>query len=325
MSATHLASSGPVDSLNNCPAPAKLNLFLHVLGREPNTAYHRLQTVFQLIDWHDTLHFTRRDDGHIERSNDVPDVPAQTDLCLRAAHLLRSAAGVRFGVSIRLDKRLPLGGGLGGGSSNAATTLLALNRLWNCGWPAARLRELALQLGADVPFFLLGRNAFAHGRGEKLQVLDLPTRYYVVIWPGISVSTAAVFNAPELKRDTAPIRIPDFIAQQTPGSRPSPDAPLRLFGHNDLQAATLAQSTRLSAVVEALEAQLAPTGHGLRMTGSGACFFVACASLQAAAKVEELCKSVIAQLPAVNPATLPNSLAPSVRIARGLARHPFNP
>ena len=168
------------DSLRDCLAPAKLNLFLHITGRRPD-GYHTLQTVFQLLDWGDTLHFTRRNDGLITRSTEIADVPPEHDLTVRAATLLKTHTGSPEGVDIEIDKRLPMGAGLGGGSSDAATTLLALNRLWKLNLPRLELQALALKLGADVPFFVFGKNAFAQGVGEALDVVQLPPRHFLVV------------------------------------------------------------------------------------------------------------------------------------------------
>jgi 4-diphosphocytidyl-2-C-methyl-D-erythritol kinase len=255
-------------TLNNCPAPAKLNLFLHITGRRPD-GYHLLQTVFQLVDYADLLHFRTRADGIVHRTTDVPGVPEQTDLVVRAAQLLKSAAGSdRLGADIAIDKRLPMGGGLGGGSSDAATTLIALNHLWQTGLTRAELMTLGLQLGADVPFFLFGQNAFAEGVGEALQPLTTPDCWYVVIEPGVSVPTAAIFSDPELTRNSKPVRMTDF-------SR----APIG-FGKNDLQIV----ATRLfPPIAEAIE-WLQQYGEA-RMTGSGACVFCAFSHEQQADKV----------------------------------------
>ena len=257
----------------NCPAPAKLNLFLHVTGRRAD-GYHLLQTMFQMVDHGDLLHFTLRDDGQIRRVNDIAGVAEDTDLCVRAARLLQTTIGARnatsgsgntsisnsnsapLGVDITLDKRLPLGGGLGGGSSDAATTLLALNHLWNAGLDRAALLALGLQLGADVPFFLFGQTAFAEGIGEALTAVTLPPCWYVVIEPGVVVPTAAIFNSPHLTRNTKPVRIADFSG-----------APFG-FGKNDLQDVAVA----LHAPIADAIAWLGQFGDA-RMTGSGACVF----------------------------------------------------
>ncbi|HYG21352.1 MAG TPA: 4-(cytidine 5'-diphospho)-2-C-methyl-D-erythritol kinase [Verrucomicrobiae bacterium] len=247
------------NTLNNCPAPAKLNLFLHVTGRRPD-GYHLLQTVFQLLDRGDLLHFKVRDDGEIRRATDVPGVPEDADLVVRAARLLQSAApGARkLGAEIAVEKRLPMGGGLGGGSSDAATTLIALNHLWQTGLSREELMTLGLRLGADVPFFIFGRNAFAEGVGEDLAAVDTPDCWYVVIEPGVSAPTAAIFSAPDLTRSTKPVKISDFSSASN------------CFGKNDLQVV----ATRLfPPIAEAIE-WLQQFGDA-RMTGSGACVFCA--------------------------------------------------
>ncbi len=247
-------------TLENCAAPAKLNLFLHVTGRRPD-GYHLLQTLFQLIDLSDTLHFETRDDGVIHRSTAVAGVPEESDLIVRAAKLLRSAAKPdskkSLGANIAIDKRLPMGGGLGGGSSDAATTLLALNHLWKTGLTRTELMALSLQLGADVPFFLFGTNAFAEGVGEILtSVAPCSHSWFVVIEPGVSVPTAAIFGAPELTRNTKPVKIADFSGAQVG------------FGKNDLQVV----ATKLfPPIADAIE-WLSRFGNA-RMTGSGACVF----------------------------------------------------
>lgn len=244
-------------TLKNCPAPAKLNLFLHVTGRRPD-GYHFLQTVFQLLDHGDLLHFTMRDDGCISRTSDIPGVPESSDLIVRAAQLLKSVTNSKLGADICIEKVLPMGGGLGGGSSDAATTLIALNHLWQTGLSRADLMRLGLQLGADVPFFIFGQNAFAEGVGEALVPVKTPECWYVVIEPGVAIPTAAIFSDPELTRDTKPVRITDF-----------PEATFG-FGKNDLQVV----ATKLfPPVSEALE-WLRQYGDA-RMTGSGACVFCA--------------------------------------------------
>lgn len=251
--------------LENCPAPAKLNLFLHVTGRRPD-GYHLLQTVFQLIDRSDLLHFETRDDEIIRRATEVPGVPEDGDLTVRAARLLHAAlCAIRNepvpGVEIAIEKRLPMGGGLGGGSSDAATALIALNHLWKGGLSRTQLMALGLQLGADVPFFIFGWNAFAEGIGETLQPVATPERWMVVIEPGVAVPTAAIFGAPELTRDTKPVKISDFSAAQ---------GRFEGFGKNDLQVVA---AKLFPPVADAL---LWLHAHGdARMTGSGACVFCA--------------------------------------------------
>lgn len=247
-------------TLNNCPAPAKLNLFLHVTGRRPD-GYHLLQTVFQLLDHGDLLHFEVRDDGRIRRTTQVDGVPEDSDLAVRAAQLLKSAARGKadhLGANIAIEKRLPMGGGLGGGSSDAATTLLALNHLWQTGLSRAELMELGLKLGADVPFFIFGKNAFAEGVGEALQPVTTPECWYIVIEPGVSVPTVQIFSDSDLTRDTKPVRILDFSKAHDG------------FGKNDLQVV----ATKLfPPIAEAID-WLQQFGDA-RMTGSGACVFCA--------------------------------------------------
>lgn len=250
--------------LHDCRAPAKLNLFLHVVGRRDD-GYHLLQSVFQLIELADVLHFDLRDDEAIVRVTDVPNVPASEDLIVRAAQLLANAVALRgprpAGVDIVIEKHIPMGGGLGGGSSDAATTLMALNHLWQAGLTRSELMGLGLQLGADVPFFLLGENAFVEGIGEQLTAVPTPPAWFVVIHPGISVPTPVIFRAPELTRNTKTVRIADFSGG------------LLGFGRNDLQAVA---ARAFPPVVDAVE-WLSDFGEA-RMTGSGACVFAAFAS-----------------------------------------------
>lgn len=238
------------------PAPAKVNLFLHVTGRRAD-GYHELQTAFRFIDYADTLRFSPRTDGRVVMRRALPGVPPERDLCVRAAGLLKSATGCPGGVEIELDKRIPMGGGLGGGSSDAATTLIALNRLWNLDLTRSELQRLGLQLGADVPVFVFGRNAFAEGVGEELTPLELPAAWYLVLIPPVEVPTAAVFAAPELTRDTKPIKITAFF-----------EGLKQRALRNDLEPVA---SNRYPEVARHL-AWL--NGHGeARMSGSGACVF----------------------------------------------------
>jgi 4-diphosphocytidyl-2-C-methyl-D-erythritol kinase len=261
--------------LHGCPAPAKLNLFLHVTGRRAD-GYHLLQTVFQLLDHGDTLDFDLRSDGEIRRTTDVPGVPEHSDLIVRALTLLQAEHVRRHGVpppgiDVAIVKRLPMGGGLGGGSSDAATALLAANHLWRAALTRDELMALALPLGADIPFFIFGENAFAEGVGEALVPVATPDCWYVVIEPGVAVPTAAIFCSDHLTRDTKPVRIADFSRHLTSRSD------LSGFGKNDLQAV----ATQLFApVAEAIE-WLSNYGDA-RMTGSGACVFSACTSEAAA-------------------------------------------
>ncbi len=236
----------------SCPAPAKLNLFLHVTGRRAD-GYHELQTLFRFIDLADTLHFSLREDGVVHRTSDIKGVPEDQDLCVRAARLLQKETGCSLGVDIAVEKRIPMGGGLGGGSSDAATTLIALNRLWSLGLTRARLMELGLQLGADVPVFVFGENAFAEGVGEKLQAYALPPAWYVVLFPPVQVPTAKIFAHPELTRNSVSIIMRALSTQ-----------PWR----NDLQAVVC----KLYPEVAASLAELGKFGRAM-MTGSGACVF----------------------------------------------------
>jgi 4-diphosphocytidyl-2-C-methyl-D-erythritol kinase len=195
------------------PAPAKLNLFLHITGRRPD-GYHLIQTVFQFIDYCDMLSFDVRDDEEIRCTHEIPGITPDKDLIFRAARMLQQASGTRLGADIRVDKKIPLGGGLGGGSSDAATTLVALNALWDTALPKSQLMELGLQLGADIPVFIAGQASWAEGIGEKLTPLLLQEPWYVVIIPPCPVDTAEVFNKPELTRDCHPIRIENFLSGQ---------------------------------------------------------------------------------------------------------------
>ena len=251
-------------TLHNCPAPAKLNLFLHVTGRRSD-GYHLLQTAFQLIDRSDLLHFDLRTDGVIHRTTDVPGVPHDTDLIVRAAKLLQQTTGSTFGADIAIDKYLPMGGGLGGGSSDAATTLLVLNHLWQTDLNRAELMRLALPLGADVPFFLFGRNAFAEGIGEQMTEIQTPDCWFAVIEPGVAVPTSAIFSAPELTRNTKPVTLLDFSGVPT------------YLGKNDLQSVAAA---KFLPVADALH-WLNQFGTA-RMTGSGACVFASFGSKEQA-------------------------------------------
>ena len=253
------------------PAPAKLNLFLHIVGRRSD-GYHLLQTVFQLLDWGDTVRLRTRSDGEIARSNDVPGVAPQSDLCLRAAHALREHSGSRLGVDIALDKRIPLGGGLGGGSSDAATVLVALNDLWSAGLSPDELAGIALDLGTDVPVFVRGYSAWAEGVGEKLTPIALRQRHYVIVDPGVSVATAALFQAPELTRNSPPLTISDYLSGSGAGTT-NAFTPIARAGYPPLAAA-------LDWLGQFGEA---------RLTGSGGCIFVDVESAERADEIAEQC------------------------------------
>ena len=272
-------------SAQTYPAPAKLNLMLRVTGRRAD-GYHLLQTVFRFIDFGDTLKFDVRADGLIARRNAVAGVPEAADLTLRAARLLQHAGAVREGAEITLEKRLPLGGGLGGGSSDAATSLLVLNRLWRLDWPRQRLQELALELGADVPVFVFGRSALGESVGEKLTPLDLPPAWYVVLLPPVEIATARIFQDADLIRDSIPTKIPPFSAES---------------GINDLEPVVC----RLYPVVAEHLAWLKQFGSA-RVTGSGACVF-------AEFEREAAARAVLERLPATMRGV----------VAQGLACHPL--
>ena len=271
--------------MNAWPAPAKLNLFLHMVGRRAD-GYHLLQTVFIFLDHGDSLDFALREDGVVVLENPLPGVPPEHDLTVRAARLLQEAAGVRQGATIRLEKRLPMGGGLGGGSSDAATTLVALNHLWQAGLSRPELERLALRLGADVPIFVHGHAAFAEGVGERFTDVVVPEAWYLVLVPPVGVPTAEIFSAADLRRDTPAIAVEVW--------RPG-------MGHNDMEPVAV----RLYPVVGDYLDMLRP--HGMpRMSGSGACVFVAFPDADAANAAQQ-------------------GLPAGVRsfVARGLTRHPL--
>jgi 4-diphosphocytidyl-2-C-methyl-D-erythritol kinase len=239
------------------PAPAKLNLFLHVTGRRPD-GYHELQTVFQLIDLCDTIAISIREDGRIERPDGPPGVDPEADLTVRAARALQQATGCKLGATLRVRKRIPMGGGLGGGSSDAATVLLGLNEVWGCGLRVDELARLGLPLGADVPVFVRGSSAWGQGVGEDLQPLELPEAWYVVIHPGVAVGTRDVFQSSELTRNSPVITIRAFFQSG---------------GRNDCEPVVRA---RFPEVAEALDwlGKFAPA----RLTGTGSCIFAPCAT-----------------------------------------------
>ena len=271
------------------PAPAKLNLFLHVVGRRAD-GYHLLQSVFTLIDRADRLRLRVRDDGEVSRVSDLPGVPPEKDLVVRAARLLQEASGTALGADIELEKVIPMGGGLGGGSSDAATVLLVLDRLWNTGFGPEALAELGATLGADVPFFLHGGAAWAEGVGDELRALELPPAWYVVLVPPVNVPTEEIFSAPELTRSTEVLKMADFSAEPRAG----------LF-RNDLEPVVIARYAQVRTHLEWLR------GHGdARMTGSGGCVFAAYESRESAERV-------LSQAPAPMHGF----------VARGLARHPL--
>lgn len=268
-------------TLYDVPAPAKLNLFLHVVGQRSD-GYHLLQSALVLIDWCDRLHFERRADGVVARRDLGPAMPAD-DLSLRAARALQSASECSLGVEIGLDKRLPWGAGLGGGSSDAASTLLALNRLWGLNWPRARLAALALTLGADVPFFVGGDNAVVEGIGERLAPLALPIQWFAVVKPPSSIATAAIFASPMLRRDTDAVIVSDLLACTPHGGvvlHPSDDSAddgsaAESFGRNDLQPVAEQCCPEVTLALQWLETRFGNS----RMTGSGSAVFARAGTL----------------------------------------------
>ncbi len=287
-----------------CPAPAKINLFLHVTGRRAD-GYHTLQTAFRMLDHGDVLHFRVRSDAEIRRVNDVPGVPPDNDLVIRAARLLQQRTGCTLGADIRVDKRLPLGGGLGGGSSDAATTLLALNKLWHLGLQRSTLQSWALSLGADVPFFIYGRTALAEGIGETLQALALPPVWYVVVEPPVAVPTPQIFSDEGLTRDTEAVIISaspvgeGLLEGAESGLRQSVQASAQLTlqiiaekTRNDLQPVACRLYPEVQRALDALAAcgvaGSSPDGRP-RMSGSGACVFLPCAGQ---AQAEEVVKEL---------------------------------
>jgi 4-diphosphocytidyl-2-C-methyl-D-erythritol kinase len=249
-------------ALYDLPAPAKVNLFLHVVGRRAD-GYHLLQSVFVLIDWADTLHIERRGDATLRRHDLATTLP-DDDLCLRAARALQQASGTTLGADIHVLKRVPAGAGLGGGSSDAATTLLALNRLWDLRWPLDRLAALALALGADVPFFVHGHHAFVQGVGEQITPIDLPSLWLAVVKPRESLATAAIFASPTLERATPPVIIADFLADTQLS-----DCAKEGFGRNDLQAVAQLQCAEVGQAARWLQARFGNS----RMSGSGSAVF----------------------------------------------------
>jgi len=266
-------------------APGKLNLMLRVTGRRPD-GYHLLQSVIRFIDYGDTLTFRVRGDGKIVREYAVAGVPAEDDLAIRAARRLQQETGTPLGVEIRLDKRLPLGGGLGGGSSDAATTLLALNGLWGAGLSRERLLALALELGADVPVFVGGQNALVEGIGERLTPLEVPPAWYLVLTPPVSVPTARIFAHPDLKRDSKPIKIQRFSVEQA---------------GNDLEPVVCREFPEVGRHLAWLR-QAVPAW----VTGTGACVFAAFETERAARQVWDGAPKDIRGF-----------------IAQGLAQHPL--
>jgi len=253
-----------VSKLITVPSPAKINLFLHVVGRRVD-GYHLLQTAFQFIDLHDTLTFKLRDDGEVRLNTPVPGVTHAENIIVRAAQLLKSIAAVTYGVDIEVVKRIPLGGGLGGGSSNAATTLLVLNKLWDLRFTTSELCYLSNQLGADVPIFVFGHAAFAEGTGEKLTKATYPTPWYVLVTPQVTVPTREIFADAHLTRDTPPIT-PEYFLQHG--------------GRNDLEPVVRRRYPLVAEIIDKLN------DYGVaRMTGAGASVYASFENQQDAINV----------------------------------------
>ncbi|HWZ64940.1 MAG TPA: 4-(cytidine 5'-diphospho)-2-C-methyl-D-erythritol kinase [Steroidobacteraceae bacterium] len=260
------------------PAPAKLNLFLHVIGRRAD-GYHELQTLFQLINLTDTIAIRVRTDGVIERTEGPPGIAAEEDLVVRAAEALQRSTGTQLGATLRVLKRIPVGGGLGGGSSDAATTLVALNALWGCGLTTPELTALGLPLGADIPVFIEGFSAWGEGVGERLERVQVPPRWYMILCPGVSVSTREVFQSPELTRNSPLITIRAFFESG---------------GRNDCEPVVRALCPEVAEALDWLS-RLGPA----RLTGTGSCVFTACASAadaeRLAARVPDRWRSIVAR------------------------------
>jgi 4-diphosphocytidyl-2-C-methyl-D-erythritol kinase len=300
----------PLTALHDLPAPAKLNLFLHVVGKRPD-GYHLLESVFVLLDWADTLHLHLRRDGQLKRHDLGPALPAE-DLCLKAARALQQASGTSLGVDIQIDKQVPWGAGLGGGSSDAATVLLGLNRLWNLRWSRARLLALGATLGADVPFFIGGQTAFVQGIGEQLTPIALQPRWFQLIKPPTAIATAAIFSSSLLTIDKSNAIVMDSLVDtQARVGKLSEEVeaamdstPRRFFGRNDLQAAAEAICPEVVQAGRWLE----PTFGNSRMTGSGSVVFASAGTGDQAV------------------ATFPDGVLPegwSGRMCRSLQQHPL--
>lgn len=296
-------------SIHDIAAPAKLNLFLHVTGRRED-GYHLLQSVFVLIDWCDTLHVERRGDGAIARHDLGAALPAD-DLCLRAARALQQASGTSFGADLHIDKQVPWGAGMGGGSSDAASTLLALNRLWGLDWPLSRLLPIGLSLGADVPFFLGGTNAWVEGIGERLTPIDIPPHWFAVLKPAAAIETRAIFTSPLLVRDTQAAILEGFLTDSGVSQL------LSGYGRNDLQPPAEDVCPEVTQAARWLQDRFGNS----RMTGSGSAVFARVGPVQAglagAGKVSE-----VVVPPTV---TVPENSAPgwTARMCRSLAVHPL--
>lgn len=297
-------------TLTHLLAPAKLNLFLHVVGRRAD-GYHLLQSLFLPIDWADTLHLERRADGRLQRHDLGPALPAD-DLCLRAARALQQASGTAWGVDISIDKQVPWGAGLGGGSSDAATVLRGLNVLWDLHWPRKRLLALGAALGADVPFFLGEGPAWVEGIGEQLTLVAWPSQAFAVVKPPVALPTAQIFSSPLLTRDTKPATVAGLLADASFSQRMGTSV-TRMFGKNDLQPAAEAICPEVTEAIGWLTRHF---GHG-RMTGSGSAAFAGIGNEQGTGAPS------LATMPdGSNPfADLPEGWVG--RLCRSLERHPL--
>jgi len=265
-----------LDSLS-LRSPAKLNLFLHIVGRRAD-GYHLLQSVFQLIDWCDTIHLERISENEVRRINPIPGVPPEQDLVVRAANLLKDFCKIETGVEINLHKEIPMGAGMGGGYSDAATTLIGLNALWNLQLSKETLCALGLKLGADVPFFIFGQNAFVEGIGEKIQAISLQTPDFLVIFPNQGIATASIFQDPELTRDHAQITIDGFLASPW------------LYQSNDCQAVAMRICPEVKQALDWITQAL--PGSQPRMSGSGSSVFAVLDSKTDTAKLENLLQNL---------------------------------
>jgi 4-diphosphocytidyl-2-C-methyl-D-erythritol kinase len=290
-------------ALFDVAAPAKLNLFLHVTGRRTD-GYHLLQSLFVLIDWCDTLHFERREDGRIARHDLTARLP-EDDLCLRAARALQTESGTDLGADISIDKQVPWGAGMGGGSSDAASTMLALNRLWGLNWPRTRLMALGLKLGADVPFFVGGNNAFVEGVGERLTPVPVAPEWLAVVKPAASIETRAIFGSPLLVRDTEAVILEGLSSGGFAGISAFG------FGRNDLQAPAEAACAEVAQAADILHRCFGNS----RMTGSGSAVFARV--LARASATTGAAERPIALMPADLP---PGWVG---RMCRSLKQHPL--
>jgi 4-diphosphocytidyl-2-C-methyl-D-erythritol kinase len=284
-------------------APAKLNLFLHVVGRRAD-GYHLIQSAFVLIDWSDTLHLELRGDGRLVRHDLSAKLP-DDDLCLRAARALQRESGAPSGADISIDKQVPWGAGMGGGSSDAASTLLALNRLWRLNWPLSRLLPIGLALGADVPFFLAGRNAWVEGIGERMTPLAIAPHRFAVVKPAASIETRAIFTSPELVRNTEAAILAGLLADV------GIEGLMQGYGRNDLQPPAMARCHEVAQATRLLEARFGNS----RMTGSGSAVFARVSAREVA----------VSGADGPPEATWPADLPPGWvgRMCRSLEQHPL--